>query len=89
MVHMELNAVTIVGLFAGGLTTLSFLPQLLKTWKTKSAEDVSLLMLVAFSTGVALWLIYGFMIGALPVVLANVITLVLALAILVLKIKYR
>jgi MtN3 and saliva related transmembrane protein len=84
-----MDRVTLIGLLAGGLTTLAFLPQLLKTWKSKSAEDISLVMLITFCTGVGLWLLYGFMIGALPVILANLVTLILGLAILFLKLKYR
>jgi MtN3 and saliva related transmembrane protein len=79
---------TLIGFVAGGLTTIAFVPQLVKTWRSRSAEDVSLGMLVIFCTGVALWLVYGLLIGAWPVILANVVTLVLALAILLLKLRY-
>jgi len=81
--------VTYLGLLAGTLTTIAFVPQLLKTWKSRSAEDVSLGMLITFCTGVFLWLLYGFFIRSLPVILANAVTLLLAGTILVLKIKYR
>ncbi len=77
-----------VGLVAGTLTTIAFLPQLIHTWQTKSAKDVSLSMFLIFCTGVLLWLIYGFMIQSLPVILANGVTLVLAGAILALKLKH-
>lgn len=77
-----------VGLVAGALTTIAFLPQLIHTWQTKSTTDISLGMFLAFCTGVLLWLIYGFMIQSLPVMLANGVTLVLAGAILVLKLKH-
>jgi MtN3 and saliva related transmembrane protein len=83
-----MDPVTELGFFAGMLTTVAFLPQLIKTWKTRSAEDVSLVMLITFCSGVFLWLIYGVLIHSAPVVAANVVTLVLALAILVLKIRY-
>jgi MtN3 and saliva related transmembrane protein len=73
---------------AGTLTTIAFVPQLTKTWKTKSAEDISFGMFAIFCTGVLLWLLYGVLIGALPVILANSVTLVLAGAILVLKLRY-
>lgn len=82
------NFVTTVGLVAGTLTTIAFIPQLTKTWRSKSAQDVSLGMLITFSTGVLLWLTYGLFIHALPVILANLITFVLTLIILLLKIKY-
>jgi MtN3 and saliva related transmembrane protein len=78
----------LIGLAAGTLTTIAFLPQLTKTWKTKAAKDVSLGMLLTFCTGVVLWLIYGVFIDSLPVTLANFVTLILAGAVLVLKLKY-
>lgn len=85
----RIDQVTLIGLLAGSLTTIAFVPQLQQTWRTRSAQDVSLGMLLTFVTGVFLWLIYGLMLGALPIILANLVTLVLTLAILVLKIRYR
>jgi MtN3 and saliva related transmembrane protein len=79
---------TLLGLIAGTCTTFAFLPQLLKIWKTKSTGDISLWMYVVICTGILLWLIYGIMIGSLPVVLANSVTLVIAAMILIMKIKY-
>lgn len=79
---------TLLGLGAGVLTTLAFVPQVLKIWRSKSGNDISLGMCLLFSTGVLLWLIYGILIDALPVVLANAVTLVLSLAILALKLRY-
>ena len=79
---------TILGLLAGTLTTAAFFPQLLKTWKSKSADDVSLGMLITFCIGVLLWLVYGLAIGSVPVIAANVVTLLLAGAILMLKLRY-
>jgi MtN3 and saliva related transmembrane protein len=81
--------VNFLGLVAGSLTTLAFLPQLHKTWKTKSAKDISLWWLGTFSTGIFLWLLYGICIGALPVILSNGITLVLTFVILLLKLRFR
>lgn len=78
-----------LGLLAGGLTTVSFVPQVTKIWKTKSAEDVSLKMFVAFCVGVALWLTYGAIKGDWAILLTNGVTLALGLAILVMKIKYK
>ena len=78
----------LVGLVAGILTTIAFLPQLIQTWTTRATKDISLGMFVTFCIGVLLWLIYGLMIQALPVILANGVTLVLAGAILVLKLKH-
>ena len=78
----------VIGLIAGLLTTIAFIPQLVKTWKSKSAKDVSLVMFMTFTTGVLLWLIYGVLIQAPPLIAANVVTLLLAAAILGLKIRY-
>ncbi len=79
----------ILGWIAGTLTTIAFFPQLLKTWTTKSAKDVSLVMMITFCIGVFLWVLYGLTINAMPVVTTNLITLILALLILILKIKYE
>jgi MtN3 and saliva related transmembrane protein len=86
---MDSQFINVLGLIAGTLTTIAFLPQLLKTWKSKSAQDVSLVMMITFSVGIFLWIIYGFAIGAMPIIVCNAVTLVLALMILVLKIRYR
>ena len=80
---------TLLGLGAGTLTTVAFVPQVLKTWRSKSGNDISLGMFLLFSTGVLLWLIYGILIDALPVILANAVTLLLSLTVLVLKLRYQ
>lgn len=77
-----------IGFLAGALTTIAFVPQALKMYTTKSGKDVSARMLLIFSAGVILWLTYGIMIESLPVILANVVTLILSVAIIVLKIRY-
>ncbi len=84
-----MDQITILGLAAGTLTTIAFIPQMMKTWQTKSAKDVSFLMLITFNIGIFLWLIYGIYLQALPIILANGITLVFNLIILWLKIRYR
>lgn len=84
---MEL--MTLVGLAAGFCTTAAFLPQVIKTWKSKSAKDLSLGMYSIFCTGVLLWLIYGIMISDLPIILANAITLILAVSILFFKLTFK
>ena len=81
--------ITILGLVAATLTTSAFIPQLIKIWKSKSAKDVSLQMLITFCIGVSLWLIYGIYLQSLPVILANLLTLIFNLIILWLKIKYE
>ena len=83
-----MDVAMLVGLAAGILTTIAFLPQLLHTWRTESAKDISLGMILTFCTGVLLWLIYGFMIQSLPVMLANGVTFVLSGAILAMKLKW-
>ena len=77
-----------IGYLAATLTTAAFIPQAWLTWKTKRADGVSLGMYSIFTLGVALWLIYGLVIGAWPIVVANAITLALALFILVMKLRY-
>ena len=77
-----------IGFLAGALTTIAFVPQALKMYTSKSGKDVSARMLMIFSAGVVLWLIYGIMIGSLPVILANVVTLILSATIIALKIRY-
>lgn len=77
-----------LGLAAGTLTTVAFIPQLAKAWRSKSTGDLSWAMVITFSTGVLLWLIYGIWIDSLPVILANSVTLVLQAGIVSLKIKY-
>lgn len=79
---------TAVGLVAGFLTTIAFVPQAWKIWKTKSAKDVSLPTFVAFTLGVALWLTYGILNGELPIIVWNAATLVIAAVILAMKIRF-
>lgn len=78
----------LVGSAAAFLTTLSFLPQAWLSFKTRDVSGVSLGMYSVFTMGVALWLVYGVLLGAWPIVIANTITLVLALAILGMKLIY-
>ena len=85
-----MNSVNIefFGYFAAILTTAAFLPQLIKTLKTKKAEDVSLVTLIMFICGVGSWIIYGYKISSSPILIANIITLILNLFILISKIYY-
>ena len=78
-----------IGFIAAFCTTFAFLPQALKVWKTKSTKDISLYMFVIFTFGVFSWLIYGMIISDMPIILANAVTLVLSIFILVYKIKYK
>ena len=77
------------GYFAAILTTVAFLPQLIKTLKTKKAEDVSLITLIMFITGVGAWIIYGYKISSSPILIANIITFILNLFILISKIYFQ
>lgn len=79
---------SLLGYMAGTLTTIAFVPQLVKTWRTRSATDISYGMFTMFCAGVFLWLVYGVVLNAWPVVAANAVTLVLALAILILKVRF-
>ena len=80
--------VDIFGYFAAILTTSAFLPQLIKTLKTKKADDVSLTTLVMFIIGVLSWMIYGYKISSTPVLIANLITLILNILILISKVYF-
>ena len=84
---MHSAAIEAIGLVAGTLTTVAFLPQAVKTLRTRRTGDISLAMYVAFCLGVATWLIYGLFIHSLSVILANAVTLVFAGAVLVMKIR--
>ena len=81
-------ALNVLGFAAGVLTTAAFVPQVLKLWRTRSARDISLAMYAVFTTGVVLWLVYGIALGSMPIIVANVLTLVLALAVLFMKLRY-
>jgi MtN3 and saliva related transmembrane protein len=80
---------SLIGFSAATLTTVSFLPQVIQVWKTKSTKDISLGMFSIFSTGVFLWLIYGILIKDWAVFVANFVTLILASIILTFKLKYK
>ncbi|MFN4350573.1 MAG: SemiSWEET transporter [Hylemonella sp.] len=79
----------LIGYIAASLTTLSFLPQALHTFRTRDVSGISLGMYSMFAVGVALWLVYGLLLSAWPIVVANAVTLALALAILVMKLRYH
>ena len=85
---MKIIYIDFFGYFAAILTTLAFIPQLIKTLKTKKADDVSLTTLIMFLTGVAAWIIYGIQISSKPILIANTITFLLNFLILVFKLIY-
>ena len=78
-----------IGFFAAFCTTIAFVPQAIKVYKSKSTKDISLYMFLIFTIGVLSWLIYGFIIFDLPIILANAVTLILSLFILIYKLKYK
>ena len=77
-----------LGFISGILTTIAFIPQVLKVWVTRKTEDISLLMFIIFITGIVGWLIYGILIVNYPLILANSVTLVLAVLIIIGKIRF-
>ncbi|GBE19556.1 PQ loop repeat protein [archaeon BMS3Abin17] len=84
-----LNWITLLGLTAALLTTISSFPQAIKIIKTKKTEDISLLMYIILTIGVFLWLVYGIIIKDIPIISANVITFGIVVSILSLKIRYK
>ena len=80
---------TYIGFFAAFCTTIAFLPQAIKVYKSKSTKDISLYMFLIFTIGTSCWLIYGVVISSVPIILANTITLILSFFILVCKIRYK
>ena len=84
----QFNFIDLFGFSAAFLTTIAFFPQLYKTWKTKSADDVSLVMLILFIIGLFCWIIYGLKINSVPILVANIITFIFNFLILILKIIY-
>jgi MtN3 and saliva related transmembrane protein len=82
------SLVTMIGLLAGFCTTVSFLPQVMKTWRTRSTEDISLGMFLVFTLGCILWLLYGLLTRNVAIILPNAITIVLSTFILVCKVRY-
>ncbi|RZO85870.1 MAG: hypothetical protein EVA55_04465 [alpha proteobacterium HIMB114] len=86
---MTIDIINLVGFFAAFCTTIAFLPQAIKVYKSKSTKDISLLMFFIFTTGVFSWLFYGILISDLPIIFANSVTLLLSIFILIYKIKYK
>lgn len=85
---MRSGVVTLIGLIAALLTTTSLLPQLIKSWRMKETRDISLLMYIFMGVGLFLWLVYGFFIDNLPIMVANSVSFVFVLVILFFKVKY-
>ncbi len=77
-----------IGFIAAACTTFAFVPQAVRVWRTHSVEDISLAMYLILVTGIAMWIAYGIRINSTPVTVANIVTLVLASAVLVGKLKF-
>jgi MtN3 and saliva related transmembrane protein len=84
-----MDTVALAGYLAGTLTTISFVPQVIRTWKLKETKDFSLAMLLLFAAGMILWTTYGIWISSFPIIAANTITLGLVMILLWMKIKYQ
>ncbi|WP_300303088.1 SemiSWEET family sugar transporter [Ferrovibrio sp.] len=85
---MSAELIESTGLVAGFLTTLAYVPQVLKVWRSRTARDISLVMFLLMNIGIALWLIYGLLIGSPGLIAANLVTLCLTAAVLAAKLKF-
>lgn len=84
-----MNSAELLGYLAGALTTVAFIPQVMKTWRTRSTADISLSMFALFCAGLVLWTLYGIALGSWPIVIWNGITLLLAGTVLIFKLRFR
>ena len=84
-----IDSYEIIGLVAAVLTTSAFVPQVVKAWKSKNTESLSLPMFIIFFVGIMLWLIYGLHLNSLAMILSNIITGILALILIILKLTYK
>ncbi len=84
-----MDMIALTGYLAGTLTTISFVPQVLRTWKLRETKDFSLAMLLLFAAGMLLWTSYGIWINSFPIIAANVITFGLVLFLIVMKFRYQ
>ena len=79
----------IIGLIAAVLTTSAYVPQVLKTWKTKSADNLSLTMYIVMFSGIVLWLMYGIHLNSLAMIIANTATAILTFLLIIFKLRYK
>lgn len=84
-----MTGVDILGYAAGAITSLTFLPQVIKTWKEKSAKDISLLMFVIAAINEVMWIVYGALLNNWVIILTNVIVLAMSLTMIFLKFRYK
>lgn len=83
-----MSVIDLVGSIAATLTTTAFVPQVWQVWRTRHTHDISLGMYAFFTCGVAMWLLYGVLLGSWPIIIANGITLLLAGAVLLMKLRF-
>lgn len=83
-----MEPIALLGFVAGGMTTFAFVPQVVKVWRTRSTRDISLWMWLLLCLGILLWLLYGVLSGSWPVIVANGATLVLAVSVVLCKLRY-
>ncbi len=81
----DMDIALITGCVAGTFTTIAFLPQVIQSWQLKETRDLSLVMLVILCTGVSLWILYGFWMNSLPLIISNMVTITLVGFLLILK----
>jgi MtN3 and saliva related transmembrane protein len=86
---MDVNALQILGLAAGTITSITFLPQVIQIWKTKSAKDLSLQMLLLLILGVTMWLTYGILVKDAAIIYTNTMVLAMSLIMLYFKFKFK
>ncbi len=84
-----MQAIEILGLVAGTITSITFLPQVIKIWQTKSAKDLSLMMLLLLMLGVVLWLIYGLVVMSAAIIYTNSMVLAMSLIMLYFKLRFK
>ena len=86
---MVCNLIECIGIIAGICTTAGFIPQVYKTWKTKSVRDISLLMYAVLCTGMTLWILYGVIMSSPAIIFSNIVSLILLLLMLSMKLRYE
>lgn len=84
-----MSGIQILGMLAGTITSITFLPQVIKVWKSRSAKDLSLIMLLLLMVGVSLWLAYGLVLGDAAIIYTNSMVLLMTLILLFFKLKYK
>lgn len=84
-----MEPIDILGMVAGSISAVTFLPQVIKTWKTKSADDISLLMFCFATASVVMWLVYGIIKESVPIIYTNSLVLVCSLIMLYFKFRFR